>query len=48
VIIREQRQRRIGNRGFWGRYSHVICGVKAVRRCGIGGVEKQRVEEQKE
>ena len=46
IIIREQKQRRIGDRGSWGRHNCVTCGVGVVKKHEIGGTEKQKVEEQ--
>jgi len=48
VIIKEQKQRRIVDRGSWGRCSCVTYGTEVVRRYGTGGTEKQKVEEQRE
>ena len=48
VTTEEQRQRRIRNRSSWRRHSYATYGVKVVRKCGTEGIEKQKVEEQRE
>jgi len=48
VTIRGQRQKRIGNRGSWGRYRYAICGAGVVRRHEIGEIKKRKRKEQKE
>ena len=45
MIIRGQKQRRTRNRVSWEKSSNIICGAGAVRRCGIGEIERQNVEE---
>jgi len=47
VIIREQRQRKIRNKGSWGRCSCATCSAEATRKHGTGEIGKQRMEEQK-
>jgi len=47
VTIRGRKQRRIGNRGSWGRCSCVTYGAEAARKHRTGETEKWRAEEWK-